>query len=204
MLMLYELEVLQSNCERIGDPVALPLTDIINSNANTNRSGLEATNDNQASTTSATNVIRQGSKVLPTLDDPKKSNSDNRLNSKENSVIDKERMIDIDTLNPYMNKFVCSCFFSIKNITYFRWTIKARVSNKSQIRAFTNARGPGKLFSCDLVDQSGEIRATGFNAECDKFHSMLEVGEVCFETFFIFQLKNIFILFRFIISLKHH
>jgi hypothetical protein len=180
------------------------LTDIVNSNANTNRSGLEATNDNQASTTSATNVIRQGSKVLPTLDDPKKSNSDNRLNSKGNSVIDKERMIDIDTLNPYMNKFVCSCFFSIKNITYFRWTIKARVSNKSQIRAFTNARGPGKLFSCDLVDQSGEIRATGFNAECDKFHSMLEVGEVCFETFFIFCLKNTFILFRFIISLKHH
>jgi hypothetical protein len=112
MLMLYELEVLQSNCERIGDPVALPLTDIINSNANTNRSGLETTNDNQASTTSATNVIRQGSKVLPTLDDPKKSNSDNRLNSKGNSVIDKERMIDIDTLNPYMNKFVYSFFFN--------------------------------------------------------------------------------------------
>ncbi len=39
MLMLYELEVLQSDCERIGDPVALPLTDIINGNTNTNRLG---------------------------------------------------------------------------------------------------------------------------------------------------------------------
>ncbi len=40
MLMLYELEVVQSECERIGDPVALPLTDIINSNAtNTTRLG---------------------------------------------------------------------------------------------------------------------------------------------------------------------
>jgi hypothetical protein len=39
MLMLYELEVVQSECERIGDPVALPLTDIINSIANTNRLG---------------------------------------------------------------------------------------------------------------------------------------------------------------------
>jgi hypothetical protein len=29
--MLYELEVLQSDCDRIGDPVALPLTDIVNS-----------------------------------------------------------------------------------------------------------------------------------------------------------------------------
>ncbi len=37
MLMLYELEVLQSDCERIGDPVALPLTDIVNSNTNSNR-----------------------------------------------------------------------------------------------------------------------------------------------------------------------
>ncbi len=37
--MLYELEVLQSDCERIGDPVALPLTDIINNAGNTNRLG---------------------------------------------------------------------------------------------------------------------------------------------------------------------
>ena len=61
-----------------------------------------------------------------------------------------------------------------------RWTIKARISNKAQVRNFENARGPGKLFSCDLVDQSGEIRATAFNAECDKFHSMLEIGKVKF------------------------
>jgi hypothetical protein len=39
MLMLYELEVLQSDCDRIGDPVALPLTDIVNSGDNTNRLG---------------------------------------------------------------------------------------------------------------------------------------------------------------------
>lgn len=37
MLMIYDLEVLQSDSERIGDPVALPLSDIINSS--TNRSG---------------------------------------------------------------------------------------------------------------------------------------------------------------------
>ena len=37
--MLYELEVLQSDCGRIGDPVALPLTDIANSNGTTDGSG---------------------------------------------------------------------------------------------------------------------------------------------------------------------
>ncbi|CAF3183622.1 unnamed protein product [Rotaria sp. Silwood2] len=167
MLMLYELEVLQSDSERIGDPVALPLTDIISSGGNANRT--EATDNNQTSTSAvppATNVIRQDSKALPTLDDrnnTKHFNGDNnRASSKGGNSIDKERIVNIDTLNPYMNK----------------WTIKARVSNKSQIRNYQNARGPGKFFSCDLVDQSGEIRAAAFNTECDKFHSLVEVGKI--------------------------
>lgn len=59
-----------------------------------------------------------------------------------------------------------------------RWTIKARVSNKTPIRNFQNARGAGKLFGCNLVDQSGEICAKAFNTECDKFYPILEVGKV--------------------------
>ncbi len=39
MLIVYELHVLQRDCERIGDPVALPLTDIINNRENINRLG---------------------------------------------------------------------------------------------------------------------------------------------------------------------
>ena len=126
MLMLYELEVLQSDAERIGDPVALPLTDIINNGGNSNR--LETTNAHQPTTAAGsnererlkmtcssffsapppappTNVIRQGAKALPTLDDRKKPNGDNnRFSSKGGNAIDKERIINIDTLNPYMNK----------------------------------------------------------------------------------------------------
>ncbi|CAM4870960.1 unnamed protein product [Rotaria socialis] len=167
MLMLYEIEVVESDFERIGDPIALPLTDIINSEPNTNR--LEATTNNPPAAPAApvTNVIRQGAKALPTLDDRKKPNGGNRAAAaKGTNVIDKERVINIDTLNPYMNK----------------WTIKARISNKCPIRTYENARGPGKLFSCDLVDKSGEIRATGFNAECDRLYSMLEIGEVYYIT----------------------
>nr|XP_018902956.1 PREDICTED: replication protein A 70 kDa DNA-binding subunit [Bemisia tabaci] len=59
-----------------------------------------------------------------------------------------------------------------------RWTIKARVSNKAGIRTWSNARGNGKLFSVDLIDDTGEIRATAFNAECDKFYDMLEMNKV--------------------------
>ncbi|CAF1322117.1 unnamed protein product [Adineta steineri] len=164
MLMIHELEVVQSDCELIGQPVALPLTDIINNGSSINR--IEATENSTVAAPATTNVIRQGSKAIPTLDDrnnTKNSNNDNnRFASKSSNALDKERIVEIDTLNPYMNK----------------WTIKARVSNKGQIRNYQNARGPGKLFSCDLVDQSGEIRATAFNAECDKFYPLLEVGGI--------------------------
>jgi len=65
----------------------------------------------------ATNVIRQGAKTLPTLDDRKKGNGDNnRFASKGGNAIDKERIINIDTLNPYMNKLVSKiCFFFLGN-----------------------------------------------------------------------------------------
>ncbi|CAF1562798.1 unnamed protein product [Rotaria magnacalcarata] len=168
MLMIHELEVIQNDSERIGDPVALPLTDIIN-NVGGNANRFEATDNFQPATTlapPATNVIRQDSNVLPTIDgrnNAKNSNShNNSLPAKGSNVIDKDRIMSIDTLNPYINK----------------WTIKVRVSSKGAIRTYQNARGPGKLFSCDLVDQSGEIRAAAFNADCEKIHAMLEVGKV--------------------------
>ncbi|KAL7301699.1 hypothetical protein TKK_0005698 [Trichogramma kaykai] len=68
----------------------------------------------------------------------------------------------IDALSPYQN----------------RWVIKARVSFKSPIRTWSNSRGEGKLFSMDLVDESGEIRCTGFRDQCDKFYDMIEIGKV--------------------------
>jgi hypothetical protein len=44
----------------------------------------------------------------------------------------------IKSLNPYMN----------------RWTIKARAVGKSDIRHWNNAKGSGKLFSVNLIDES--------------------------------------------------
>ncbi len=68
----------------------------------------------------------------------------------------------IASLTPYQNK----------------WTIKVRVTNKSDIRRWSNSRGEGHLFSMDLLDESGEIRATAFKEQCDKFYHMIEVGKV--------------------------
>ena len=69
-------------------------------------------------------------------------------------------------------------------ISYFngslccRWTIKARVTNKSQVRSWSNSRGEGKLFSINLADESGEIRATAFRESVDKFYNFIEVNKV--------------------------
>ncbi|XP_006891158.1 PREDICTED: replication protein A 70 kDa DNA-binding subunit [Elephantulus edwardii] len=59
-----------------------------------------------------------------------------------------------------------------------RWTICARVTNKSQIRTWSNSRGEGKLFSIEVVDESGEIRATAFNEQVDKFFPLIDVNKV--------------------------
>ena len=59
-----------------------------------------------------------------------------------------------------------------------RWKIRARVTQKSGIRTWSNSRGEGKLFSVTLTDDSAEIRATGFNDAVDKFYDLLEVNKV--------------------------
>ena len=55
------------------------------------------------------------------------------------------------------------------------------MSNKSDNRSYSNAKGSGKLFSVDLVDASGdEIRGTFFNASVDKWFPVLEQQKVLY------------------------
>lgn len=60
-----------------------------------------------------------------------------------------------------------------------KWTIKARVTSKSQTRTFRKGSGDGKVFSVDLLDaEGGEVRASFFNEAADMYSSVLEVGKV--------------------------
>ncbi|RZB40475.1 replication protein A 70 kDa DNA-binding subunit [Asbolus verrucosus] len=86
-----------------------------------------------------------------------------RPSSMLNQSLSESRIISpISGLTPYHNK----------------WVIKARVSNKSDMRTWSNSRGEGKLFNIDLIDESGEIRCTAFRDIADKFFNYLQVDKV--------------------------
>lgn len=69
----------------------------------------------------------------------------------------------IKGLNPYQN----------------RWTIKARITHKSDMRPFNNARGQSFLFSVDLLDAfGGEIRCTFFGEAATQWNDQIEAGQV--------------------------
>ncbi|GFR50485.1 hypothetical protein Agub_g12748, partial [Astrephomene gubernaculifera] len=73
------------------------------------------------------------------------------------------RFMPISALNPYTA----------------RWAIRARVTSKGELRRWNNVKGEGKVFSFDLLDRDGgEIRATAFGAEADKFYEMVEAGKI--------------------------
>lgn len=59
---------------------------------------------------------------------------------------------------------------------YSKWVIRARVTSKTSMRTWSNKQGDGKLFSMDLMDESGEIRATCFNETADKFFDIIQVN----------------------------
>lgn len=60
-----------------------------------------------------------------------------------------------------------------------KWRVLARVTFKSDIREYRNARGEGKLFSIDLIDADGvEIKGTFFNDAVDRFHPMLKKNSI--------------------------
>ena len=65
------------------------------------------------------------------------------------------------------------------NMYQNRWTIKARVTKKDDIRTWQNAKGEGQLFSAELLDSSNmDMKCTFFREAVDKFYPMLEEDKV--------------------------
>ncbi|CAH0547198.1 unnamed protein product [Brassicogethes aeneus] len=91
-----------------------------------------------------------------------KPNSSSNVSVSDGVSIAGQLAHPISSLSPYHNK----------------WVIKVRVGNKSAIRTWSNSKGEGKLFSCDFIDESGEIRCTAFRDLVDKFYEMLQIDKV--------------------------
>jgi replication factor A1 len=76
-------------------------------------------------------------------------------------------------------------YFPISELSPYHqeWTIRARVTNKGQLRTFNSkdknkSAGSGKLFNVQLLDaQGGEIQASFFNEACDLYHKKMEKGK---------------------------
>lgn len=82
--------------------------------------------------------------------------------TRQNASSTHSNIYPIETLSPYQHK----------------WTIKARCVNKSDIKTWHNKNGEGKLFSVTFLDDSGEIRGTAFNDQCDQLYDVFQEGNV--------------------------
>lgn len=84
------------------------------------------------------------------------------------------------TVVPPSDKSGRGPIFPIEGLSPYQsnWTIKARVTQKSDIKEWSNQRGEGKLFNVTLMDETGEIRGTAFNLAVDELYPKLEEGKV--------------------------
>eukprot|EP00475_Leptophrys_vorax_P032669 TRINITY_DN506_c0_g1_i3.p1 TRINITY_DN506_c0_g1~~TRINITY_DN506_c0_g1_i3.p1 ORF type:complete len:588 (-),score=167.21 TRINITY_DN506_c0_g1_i3:808-2388(-) len=83
---------------------------------------------------------------------------------KDESFKELDEMVSISQLNQSMSG---------------RCALKVRVTKKSELKNWSNAKGSGRLFSVQFLDEHGaEIRAAVFNAAVEKFWDVLQVGNL--------------------------
>jgi len=163
VIILLELEVLHSGQEvgeKLGSPISIAADGTLPPGTVVPKDENRPVNvaDKRGADEAGFNKDRQP------MAKKKPSMLNDNFNSSSSSNIASSSVFPIASLTPYQNK----------------WTIKARVTHKGDIRRWSNARGEGHLFSMDLVDESGEIRATAFKEMCDKYYNSTEVGKVYF------------------------
>ncbi|XP_005109695.1 replication protein A 70 kDa DNA-binding subunit [Aplysia californica] len=157
VIILLDLKVITSGTdvgERIGNPAQLGPNNIPKPSE-----VQKVDNDNSVPTAGANSIAQKG-----TLQVKNNQNNNNTVMANNSSTPNTpNRAIHvIASLTPYQN----------------RWRIRARVTHKSNVRTWSNSRGEGKLFNVNLLDDSGEIRCTGFNDQVDKYFDMLEVNKI--------------------------
>jgi len=161
VIIILDLEVLQEGSEvgeKIGSPIAIAADGTVSAQPVDQNRAPNTSNNGDNKRVARTEAVGSPATKRPSmLDRPV-------IAQGMPSNLAGQPTFPIASLTPYQNK----------------WTIKARVTKKSDIRRWSNSRGEGHLFSMDLLDESGEIRATAFKNECDKFEPMVQEDKVYF------------------------
>ncbi len=159
ILLISSLKVVDKAPERIGNPVYFQGSGAKESLDENNRDASPSVDNNKPLSTT-TNTTTSYSNTT--------GSSNSNLGGKPKSTIKSsgQAIYPIEAISPYQNK----------------WTIKARVSLKSEMRTWHNQRGEGRLFNVNFLDESGEIRATAFNEQADQFYDLLQEGKVYYVT----------------------
>lgn len=99
---------------------------------------------------------------------------------KQEPLSQNDKKVAVPTRNVPSNTSEHSNIYPIESLSPFshKWTIKVRISSKSDIKEWHKQTGSGKLFSCNLLDESGEIKATAFNEQCDQLYDVFQEGSV--------------------------
>uniref|UniRef100_A0AAQ5ZFE1 Replication protein A subunit n=1 Tax=Amphiprion ocellaris TaxID=80972 RepID=A0AAQ5ZFE1_AMPOC len=162
VVIVMDLEILQS-AEETGGKIGNPTLYTFSASGGRGR-GFTGKAPMNASPMNASPMKTSPMKTSPMKASPMKASpmKTSPLKATSTSPGSTAKAMPIANLNPYQSK----------------WTIRARVTNKSNIRTWSNSRGEGKLFSFEIVDESGEIKITAFNNEVDKFFSLVEQGKV--------------------------
>lgn len=166
--VIYEYEVVELNCDVLGDPQpwgkdgsnqneenANPNTNNMNNNNNNNNS-----NNNNSNKNNNNNMNNMNNTNTPTKPVNKRLNNVSDNNNGGSPM--GNRFMPINALNPYQS----------------RWTLKARVTNKHDLRRWQNDKGEGIVGSFILTDASGDVKCTSFGEIAEKLYSTLELGKV--------------------------
>lgn len=91
---------------------------------------------------------------------------------------EQQRQLPVHNANPSTSTH--SHLYPIESLSPYahKWTIRARVTHKGDMKTWQNAKGTGKLFSVNLLDDTGEIRGTAFNDTADRLYDIFEEGTV--------------------------
>jgi replication factor A1 len=175
VIIVLNLVVVGNHPERIGSPMDIGKTsnsvgtaEIHTTNTTTNTTQPMYSRTNATDTITSTNPTNISSTLLP-------SASVNPYGGPKPAMMVPTAPIVRSTANVGVPLTPISQLNMYQN----RWTIQARVTTKSDIRSWSNARGEGTLFSIELLDSSAvDVKATFFKEAVDKFYGMLEVNSV--------------------------